>query len=91
VSRRALFREVNKKICEIDAGFGSTGAVYHVLCECGGLECYERVEVPSSLYDHVSARVDRFVVANGHVGDEAVVSRGPAFDVVAPALDLTVA
>jgi hypothetical protein len=75
---------VNAKICEIDATFGTTGSVYHVLCECGLSECYSRFEVPASLYDEVRASGDRFVVATGHHRDEAIVSSGLRFDVVHP-------
>jgi hypothetical protein len=82
VSRRALFREVNAKICEIDATFGTSGSVYHVLCECGLIDCYSRFEVPASLYDDVRADGRRFVVATGHHRDEAIVSSGLRFDVV---------
>ncbi len=82
VSRRALFREVNAKICEIDATFGTAGAVYHVLCECGLVECYQRFEVPASLYDDVRGHGQRFVVATGHHQDEPIVSSGLRFDVV---------
>ena len=84
MSRRALFREVNTKICEIDATFGTTGSVYHVLCECGLIECYSRFEVPASLYDELRASGDRFVVATGHHRDEVIVSSGLRFDVVQP-------
>ena len=82
VSRRAIFRQVNEKICEIDAGFGIAGSVYQVLCECGRVECYSRIEVPSSLYDDVRRSARRFVVARGHHGREPVVSNGLAFAVV---------
>jgi hypothetical protein len=82
VSRRALFREVNAKICEIDATFGTAGPVYHVLCECGRPECYERFEVPASLYDGVRTSANRFAVASGHHREDAIVSSGLGFDVV---------
>ena len=82
MSRRTLFRQVNEKICEIDAGFGFAGSVYQVLCECGQVECYSRFEVPSSLYDDVRRSARRFVVASGHHGHEPVVSNGLAFAVV---------
>jgi hypothetical protein len=83
LTRRALFREVNTKICEIDSGFGTASAGHYVLCECGSLECSERFTVPTTLYDEIRASGDRFVVANGHQrAAETVVERGPAFEVV---------
>jgi hypothetical protein len=83
LTRRALFREVNTRICEIDSGFGTAGAGYHVLCECGRPDCFERLRVPASVYDGIRALDDRFVVATGHQReDETVVSIGLMFDVV---------
>ena len=84
LTRRALVREVNAKICEVDAGFGVAGSAYHVLCECGRPGCHERFDVPASLYDALRASAGSFVVATGHERPhDEHVSRGADFAVVA--------
>ena len=85
LSRRTLFREVNARIREITARFGTTAATYVVLCECGEDGCMKRVEVPAAVYEEVVDRGrERFLVAPGHERHDLdrLVSRNAGYSVV---------
>ncbi len=86
VRQRTLFREVNERICEINEVFGFDGEHerVEVLCECGGADCVERVEVTLSQYSEIRRRGRNFVVMAGHerAGLDRLVTACPSYRVV---------
>jgi hypothetical protein len=64
--RRALLREVNERIRDLNARFGAHTGTYVLLCECVSGDCVRRVEVSASVYEELRTEQDRFVVAPGH-------------------------
>jgi|SRR5581483_4088918 len=68
----SLFREVNERIAEAarrtevlpDAEF---------LCECGRVECLDRVLVPLAAYEQIRAHPEQFILVTGH--DQPEVDR----------------
>jgi hypothetical protein len=83
VDKRSLAREVNERICAVNASFGQVPVSFEVLCECLRVECLERFEVSSSVFEEIRAGLDRFVVAAGHEDEELVVSEEQAYRIVA--------
>lgn len=84
--RRPLFREVNKRIREVNALFGPENPVDEILvCECGREGCAQRLEVPKDVYDVVVSDGLRYLVAPGHEepAEEQVVAEAPSYLVVA--------
>ena len=64
--RRSLFRELNERIRGISVGFAVTDESYDVFCECGRLDCDERVEVPTEIYERARGDGRLYVVRPGH-------------------------
>jgi hypothetical protein len=79
----ALFREVNERVKEVQAGFGDPDATEFV-CECADDGCATRIRVPLATYERVRSNPLHFLVLPGHErGDlEHVVERGEGFLVV---------
>ena len=66
----ALFREFNERIEHVAGSFdirdeGESLRIEFV-CECGSLECLERIELTRGQYEAVRADPRRFVVVRGH-------------------------
>jgi hypothetical protein len=61
----ALFREVNERIDQLQAGLGGTDT-FDIVCECGVTECTERISITSDEYQSVRQDVHRFAVLPGH-------------------------
>ena len=86
LTKRSLFREVNRQVRSLNASFSVVEDSYSVLCECGRSECLEWVEVPERVYAEVCKDETVFVVAEDHAEpDERLVSDGGAYFLVAPA------
>jgi hypothetical protein len=83
IKQRALFREVNRRIRDVNAAFGSEGP-YHLVCECARFECASRIEVAGDVFDTVCGDPDRFLVAPGHDDPEheRVVAGNGVYSVV---------
>ena len=64
--RRTLLREVNEQIRRVNVGFDVQDSTMLVLCECEDADCFQRVEVPTVVYEAVRGDADRFVVIAGH-------------------------
>jgi hypothetical protein len=66
----ALFREFNERIEHVAGSFDirGEGASLRIefVCECGRLDCLERVELTRGQYEAVRADPRRFVVVRGH-------------------------
>jgi hypothetical protein len=81
----ALFREVNERIKQVQAGTGDVGLRdrFAVLCECGDQNCIEEIQVTPQEYEQVRADPRQFVIVPGHgVPDvEEIVDEGEGFEV----------
>jgi len=67
--RQALLREVNERIEQLDQEWSISGTV-SLLCECGNIGCFERVEISAADYDAVRRFPTRFLVKPGHLARE---------------------
>jgi hypothetical protein len=65
---------------------GSSAESSEVYCECGSLDCVERVEVPRDLYERVRGDGTLFLVKAGHesADEERVTAIGGTYRVIAP-------
>jgi hypothetical protein len=84
----ALFREFNERVEDVAEAFdpreeGDSLRIDFV-CECGNLDCLERLELTRAAYEEVRSDPKRFVVAPGHENTqvERVVGRGESYFVV---------
>jgi hypothetical protein len=84
----ALFREFNERVEDVAEAFdpreeGDSLRIDFV-CECGNLDCLERLELTRAAYEEVRSDPKRFVVAPGHENTqvERVVGRGKGYFVV---------
>src|SRR5262245_53749594 len=80
----ALFREMNERVQEQVSLVKGDGEPFVVVCECGEIECLERVWVTSAEYDAAHSHPAQFVVVEGHVAPdvEKVVARNDRYVVV---------
>jgi hypothetical protein len=81
----ALFRAVNEQVEELERGMAAVSDDrMHIVCECGELDCVERIAVPIAKYEQVRSDPTLFLVVPGHVipDVETVVEKGGAYDVV---------
>jgi hypothetical protein len=78
-----LFRTVNEAIEQKALEFGGRDD-YEFICECSAAECFDRINLTLSEYEHVRGKGTRFFVALGHenVEVELVVETRPTFSVV---------
>ena len=66
----ALFREFNERVEDMAETFdprdeGDSLRIGFV-CECGNLDCLERLDLTRAAYEEVRSDAKRFVVARGH-------------------------
>jgi hypothetical protein len=64
--KRLLMREVNERIRDFNTRFQVVTGTYDLLCECPGSDCFQRLEVPTSIYEELRTYEDRFLVGTGH-------------------------
>ena len=78
----ALFREFNERVEHLADTVVADRIRF--VCECGDLDCLERVELTRTAYEEVRGDARRFVVAPGHGNPEIerVVARGEGYLVV---------
>jgi hypothetical protein len=66
----ALFREFNERVEDVADSFdlrGEGGSLrIGFVCECGNLDCLERVDLTRAAYEELRNDPKRFVVAPGH-------------------------
>jgi hypothetical protein len=60
----ALFREVNEAVSDISGSFDTPD--FEIVCECGDLECSERIQVTNAAYGALRSKSDQFAVVPGH-------------------------
>jgi hypothetical protein len=80
----SVFREVNERLQELADKFELQEETLDLVCECGSIDCDQRIRVSAADYERVRAESTRFVVVPGHeLPDvEDIVQHGKGFDVV---------
>lgn len=84
----ALFREFNERVEDMAESFDLRGEgdslLIDFVCECGNLDCLERLELTRGAYEEVRSDPKRFVVAPGHedMSIARVVAHGEGYLVV---------
>jgi hypothetical protein len=62
----ALYRSINERIEDLNAGFGMVTETMAVICECGKIECTEQIELDIPTFERVRSDPAQFVVLPGH-------------------------
>lgn len=80
----ALFRSVNEKLEDLNAAFASVTETFDIVCECGSIECMERIVLSNTEYARIRENPQLFIVVPGHeaAGVEAVVESHPTWEVI---------
>ena len=80
----ALFRQVNERVKGLNDTFGELTDEFSVVCECGSLDCAERIAVSPARYEQTRADSALFLIRSGHeeANFEDVVERGNGFLIV---------
>ena len=81
----ALFRRVNEEVDDLNRSLAAlTDETIHIVCECGDIECQQRIVVPVSAYEKVRSDGELFFVVPGHElpSTEDVVDETPRYYVV---------
>jgi hypothetical protein len=78
-----LFREVNKRIAELEDRLGLEGEPLSLICECANTGCATMIEVEPATFQSVRANPLRFLVAPGHQQhNETVVTHRDTYLIV---------
>jgi hypothetical protein len=80
----SLFRHVNERTKQVNETFAQLTDTFDVVCECGRIECLERITLSPEKYVEVRAEPTRFLVVPGHEipETETVVEKGAGYVVV---------
>ena len=80
----AMFRDVNERIRALNADFAEISDVVDIVCECGRIDCIERIEMPPAEYEALRSDPTLFAIVAGHeIADvEDVVARYASYHVV---------
>ena len=84
----ALFREFNERVEDLADTLDHNGEGEYLrigfVCECGNLDCLERIELTRAAYEEVRSDPKLFVVAPGHedMNIARVVGRREGYEVV---------
>jgi hypothetical protein len=86
-ANEALFRTVNEKLEELNEGFALLTDTFDIVCECGEIDCDERIILSPEEYARLRSEPTRFAVVHGHeiAGVEDVIERHEAFAILAKA------
>ena len=78
----AMFRQVNESVRDISADYEVPE--FEIVCECGDLNCTDRIQVTHAAYEALRSESHQFAVIPGHeIPDvEDVVRRCDGYDVV---------
>jgi hypothetical protein len=60
----AAFREVNEAVRSIGEQFDAPDL--EIVCECGSIQCHQRIPVTAAEYETVRGVSDQFAVIHGH-------------------------
>jgi hypothetical protein len=80
----ALFRETNERLEERVRMFVGDEELFGIICECGNLDCNDRITLSKDEYAAVRADPAQFAVKPGHTvaGVEKVVTRNDRYEIV---------
>lgn len=80
----ALFRDMNERVEERVRTEERDDEPFAIVCECGDIDCLERIRLTAAEYDATHAHPAQFVVVEGHVAPdvEDVVARNERYVVV---------
>ena len=86
----ALFRSVNERVGEINAGFNAIAGDGEFICECADTGCVDRISMSLDDYERVRAEPTHFLIKPGHAMEEIeeVVEHHREFVVVAKRYDV---
>ena len=62
----AVFRAVNERLAGLAEELAPHGERLDLVCECGHVDCAERIRVEAAIYEQVRSDSMRFVVVPGH-------------------------
>lgn len=63
----AVFRQVNDRLDELNRGFATITENVDLVCECGDLDCTDRIVMTSDEYEELRSDPTRFAVIPDHV------------------------
>ena len=80
---QVIFRTVNEAIQQKALQMGGLDE-YQFICECSTADCFERISLTLSQYEHIRSAGARFVVAPGHedIEVELVVGTRGTYSIV---------
>jgi hypothetical protein len=81
----SVFRRVNEQIEALSERLGQPfGRPLDLICECGNIDCAERIQMRPDLYERLRGDPVLFAVVPGHERPEVeeVVSKAGGYDVV---------
>jgi hypothetical protein len=81
----ALFRTINEEVDALNRGLAQlTDETIHIVCECGDINCQQRLVVPLAAYERIRSDAALFFVVPGHEipSTEDVVEETPRYFVV---------
>lgn len=83
-NNEALFRLVNERLEDVNDAFGSLTGDFEIVCECGDIECHDRLIIARDEYEDLRRNPLRFAIVHGHiaVGVEDLVVRRERYSVV---------
>ena len=79
-----LFREINERLKEMQETFDVLTDRSEFVCECGNVECTERIEMSLQEYERLRSEPTAFAVVPGHQAEdvEDVVETTPTHLIV---------
>jgi hypothetical protein len=80
----SVFREVTERLQELADRFELREEALDLVCECGSIDCDQRIRMSAGDYERLRAKSTWFAVVPGHelAEVEDVVRHGNGFDVV---------
>jgi hypothetical protein len=81
----ALFRAVNERIRDVSTTWAGASEPVGFLCECGGADCDEVLNLTIPAFEAVRSRLDHFLVLRGHESPDVddVVAENNGYSIVA--------
>jgi len=80
----AVFREANERIEELNQTFATLTDQLVLICECGYVDCAEKISMSVAEYEELRADSAHFAIVHGHeIPDvEQVIDEREGYDVV---------
>jgi hypothetical protein len=80
----AVFRDVNERIRNTHERFELNPSTLDLVCECGQIDCTERLTMSLADYEGVRADARQFAIVPGHDDDavEVILARRDTYDLV---------